>query len=196
MYGVSRLTIRSAIQRLSTLGLLEIRIGEGSYVNEFSFSNILSEISELVAQDSMLIYFEEFRLYFENACTELAVKNITDEKIVQLSKQAQILKICADKKDSEQFIKEDYKFHYMLAIASNNKIFELIYSMIKDIFYKCISANINRIESTDINYLIDSADAHIRLVESIANRNIKKSSKLINAIASHFDQYNNKLNEE
>ena len=37
MYGVNRLSVRMALQKLGTLGIIETRVGEGSFVQEFSF---------------------------------------------------------------------------------------------------------------------------------------------------------------
>ena len=44
-YGVSRLTIRTALHKLSALGLLETQNGEGTYVTRFDFSNLMKNIS-------------------------------------------------------------------------------------------------------------------------------------------------------
>jgi GntR family transcriptional repressor for pyruvate dehydrogenase complex len=37
-FGVSRMTIRQELQKLVAIGLVETRIGEGSYVKELSFA--------------------------------------------------------------------------------------------------------------------------------------------------------------
>lgn len=195
LYGVSRVTIRSVLQKLNNLGLVEVKIGEGTFVKEISFLNILSEVSELVAYDSMLNYLEEFRIYIEKACTELAIKNATKKEINKLREISQTLLKCALQGDFEGFAKNDFKFHYNIAISSHNKLFELVYSSIKDIFYKCINANITNIQKSDINYLVDSANAHARLVDAIENKNIIKSLDIIGVIVSHFDHNDSKLNE-
>ena len=48
-FGVNRLTVRIALQRLNALGILETRVGDGSYVRSFDFSNHIAEISDLFA---------------------------------------------------------------------------------------------------------------------------------------------------
>ncbi len=41
IFGVSRGTVRQAIQKLSAVGLLETRRGEGSYVRQLGLTNYL-----------------------------------------------------------------------------------------------------------------------------------------------------------
>ena len=47
-FGVSRLSARTAIQRLSALGLVEIRVGDGTYIKDYPLDNLLTEGSELL----------------------------------------------------------------------------------------------------------------------------------------------------
>ena len=42
--GVSRTTLKMALQKLNTLGMLETRVGEGSFVCEFSFNSLFSKL--------------------------------------------------------------------------------------------------------------------------------------------------------
>ena len=45
-FGVNRLTVRIALQRLNALGVLETRVGEGTFVRSFDFDKHLAEISQ------------------------------------------------------------------------------------------------------------------------------------------------------
>ena len=47
-YGVSRVTIRTALNMLSTLGVIETKTGGGSYVKKFDFSFITGVASKLI----------------------------------------------------------------------------------------------------------------------------------------------------
>ena len=49
-YGVNRLSVRMALQKLSTLGLIETRVGEGSFVAHFSVQPIFSELASVRQQ--------------------------------------------------------------------------------------------------------------------------------------------------
>ena len=45
-YGVNRLSVRMALQKLSTLGLIETRVGEGSFVAHFSVQPIFRGVHQ------------------------------------------------------------------------------------------------------------------------------------------------------
>ena len=46
MLGVNRFTVRMALQKLSALGLIETKVGEGSFVKDYSITSYLSELSD------------------------------------------------------------------------------------------------------------------------------------------------------
>lgn len=46
-FGVNRLSVRMALQKLSALGLIETRVGEGSFVARFSLQPYFNEIAPL-----------------------------------------------------------------------------------------------------------------------------------------------------
>lgn len=188
LYGVSRSTIRSAIQKLESLGLVDVRVGYGTVVLEQNFLNLMSSVSEVVASEDMFPYLFEFRAYIENACIELTIDRANEEDIKKLENLAKKLYEAALERDAEKFILEDYKFHYELTVTSKNKIFELVYSIIKDIFYKSITININEMLKNNIDYLLLSAERHIKLVELIRNKNLEDSLELSTFIIDKFDK--------
>ena len=65
-YGVSRLTIRTALHKLSALGLLETQNGEGTYVTRFDFSNLMKNISGVminnISHDDICAYRDIIRV--------------------------------------------------------------------------------------------------------------------------------------
>ena len=44
LYGVNRLTVRMALQRLNAIGLVETRVGDGTYVKKFEFSDYINAV--------------------------------------------------------------------------------------------------------------------------------------------------------
>ena len=50
MLGVSRNILREALKSLQAVGLIEIRVGDGTYVTDFDYSRIMSHISSVLAR--------------------------------------------------------------------------------------------------------------------------------------------------
>ena len=74
IFGVNRLTVRLALQKLNTLGIVETRVGDGTYVRSFDFDTLLQEISEFYISSEMLNDVSEFRMLLEIECARLAVQ--------------------------------------------------------------------------------------------------------------------------
>ena len=73
--GVSRITLKMALQKLNALGIIETRVGEGSFVQDFSFNSFLSELlkSKLITDDSNEL--NQFRVLIEYCVLKLAIVN-------------------------------------------------------------------------------------------------------------------------
>ena len=72
-FGVNRLTVRIALQRLNALGVLETRVGEGTYVRTFDFDKHLTEIADFYVNDKVMDDALEFRGVIELAAAKLAI---------------------------------------------------------------------------------------------------------------------------
>src|SRR4030042_3325566 len=71
-FGVSRASIRMAIQRMITLGLLESRVGNGTYVKAFTPGVYINELVPLVLKPEDQLEIMEFRRALEAEALRLA----------------------------------------------------------------------------------------------------------------------------
>ena len=109
--GVSRTTLKMALQKLNTLGILETRVGEGSFVCEFSFNSLFSELLRcnlLTGNNSEL---NQFRVLVEYCVLRLG------------------------------FHYTHFAFHYSICQMSKNKLFIQLYESFKDTFFDIYKAN-------------------------------------------------------
>lgn len=79
--GVNRLTVRVALQRLAALGLLDIRVGDGTYVKEFDMSEKITELSQFYVNDETMRDTGEYRKILEMAFIDLSVQRRTEEEL-------------------------------------------------------------------------------------------------------------------
>ena len=87
-YGVNRLTVRVALQKLNALGVVETRAGAGTHVIEFDFENYLRMASKFYGRGDMLQEVTEFRNHMEIECARLACERATDEDLAELERLA------------------------------------------------------------------------------------------------------------
>jgi len=80
-FEVNRLTVRVALQRLQALGLLDIRVGNGTFVREFDMCHNIAELSEFYSNKTVRQDVREYRLFIETECVRLAMRRRTEEDL-------------------------------------------------------------------------------------------------------------------
>jgi DNA-binding FadR family transcriptional regulator len=83
--GVSRSSVREAIKALESLGIVEVRHGNGIFVREFNFDSVLELLSYgLVFDPSKIAEILQIRKWLEAAAIGEAVRLITDSQITHI----------------------------------------------------------------------------------------------------------------
>ena len=127
MMGVSRISIRAALQKLQVLGYVETRGGEGSFVRKFSLSNIFNVVSDdIIMNDATVAEIREFRKNMELDCCRLAIERGTKQEIEQLEEILKSLANMIKKDDPDDFFEMDKSFHMQIAKMSRNSLYELM----------------------------------------------------------------------
>ncbi|MCC8025955.1 MAG: FadR family transcriptional regulator [Clostridium sp.] len=131
IFGVSRGTVRQAIQKLSAVGLLETRRGEGSYVRQLGLTNYLQgavPVAFLSVEELKEVF--AFRYLFECGVAELAAENATESQLQKLEKNYK--KMLQNLGNFEKYIAIDYEFHCLLGECTNNTLVCQMYKTIED----------------------------------------------------------------
>lgn len=158
--GVSRIPVREALQRLSTLGILETRHGEGTFVRRASTDSYIQAIVPgLILDKPELMELLEYRRIVEPNTAAVAARKATADDIAELERCYAAMQAHAD--DREQFALGDVEFHLAIARATKNRILVQINNVILDIlggFMKTI---------VDTLGVADGLRYHSQLLEAI-----------------------------
>ncbi|MFN8443941.1 MAG: FadR/GntR family transcriptional regulator [Caldilineaceae bacterium] len=120
---VSRTSIRAALGRLVTLGLLEARAGSGTYVKEPSSEPLLAALAPHVVSDhNTLRNLFELREMIEVEAAGRAAERATLEQIDKMRYWADQVAISAQQKDRPGLVRADVEFHRQIVIATGNPI--------------------------------------------------------------------------
>ena len=141
-FGVNRLTVRIALQRLNALGILDTRVGDGTYVKTFDFSTHIEEISDFYVNDKVLHDTQEYRWVIESAAIKLAFERPNErllKKLAQCCKDFEdevaryyTLTNSEDKKESlGKTVDIGLDFHSVLCELSDNELLRLAFSICK-----------------------------------------------------------------
>lgn len=126
----SRNTLRGALKRLNTMGILETRRGDGSYVKQLGMQMYLNTfIPAMLINEDSLMELIQLRKAIEVAAARLAAERATTQDIQKLeacyeetTKAGENMKIYAE---------TTVDFHFQVAAASKNQIFSTMMEMIK-----------------------------------------------------------------
>ena len=208
MFGVNRLSVRMALQKLSTLGFIETRVGEGSFVTEFSMQPFLLEVAGVYKDEKRRNDVEQLRNLLEGECMSIAIleateeeKNRLKEKLEQyFEKEAVYNQNIKDDEALDELVNADFAFHYEIINISHNHIYMDVYAMVQQLIREhikyLISTRARRREEAGLMALDHKDDKHLQMYESIVNGDIeeaRRSRELILGIRpihgmDYFDQ--------
>ncbi len=170
MMGVSRATIRSAIQRLATEGLVETINGDGTYIKEVQNIRLLVNVEQIRTEEILEIL--EFRTAIEMLSSSLAAKKATPTQITKLGKIVEDMKVAVDSNDKASYSLADMKYYTYIAEVSGNSLVLSSVKMFSDhLFQHFVEMN----ENSDLRYGLDH---HIQIYEAIAEGDSEKASNL------------------
>jgi GntR family transcriptional repressor for pyruvate dehydrogenase complex len=128
LFGVSRSTIREAIQRLVSRGLLETKRGSGIYVARKKPARVAAPWLQLIAENPpMRAETLEFRHVFECAAVRLAAQRSTPEDRETLEAILARMHEAVSLGDVEAEASADAEFHAAIATASHNRMLDQYY---------------------------------------------------------------------
>ena len=182
IYGVSRLSVRAALQKLSALGIIETRVGEGSFVRSFSLKPIIREISLFYEGDDQYRETQQLRVLLESECMRIAATEAPLEEREKLRELVadyhRAIKIFHNDVDNEEYLKNavkaDFAFHYHIICMSHNHIFMDVYYMAERLVRSHISALLKErtLERRKQNLPALETDMHDLICEGIISGDI------------------------
>ena len=156
--GVSRNTLREAVQALIHNGMLEARQGDGTYVLS---SSEFGAAMQRRLQRSTVIEILEVRHGLEREIARLAAARRTDEDLVLIREK--LAQSQAIRHDAEAYTLADLDFHMAIASATYNGVMIDLYKNMSEALYYSISGTQ---ELVDI--LETLSKHHVALVEAIS----------------------------
>jgi len=120
---VSRTSVRAAMERLATLGLLEARPGSGTFVKAPSRELILAALTpHLLSDVTTLRKLFELREIIEGEAAARAAQRATPDQIALIRHWAERVATCAMRKDRDGLVRADVEFHRQIVITAGNDI--------------------------------------------------------------------------
>ncbi|MEW6666697.1 MAG: FadR/GntR family transcriptional regulator [Thermodesulfobacteriota bacterium] len=174
LFGVSRASIRMAIQRMITLGLLESRVGDGTYVRKFTPGVYINELVPITLKPEDQLEIMEFRRALEAEAIRLAAEKATDEELDELEEIHLRARDAFKKLDLETYFKEDMQFHMKIFRMSKNSLFVTTVETLGDVLFPHFYSIAKDFFATN-QVPSDEADLHTVILGALKNRDAKTS---------------------
>ena len=174
-FNVSRVTIRESIKKLSSMGVVTVKHGQGTFVNKITPSTFMLQLYPLMMlnkNDVSQLY--EARIYLESDIAELAAKNRTKEEIEKLRGLIHLMEECIKESQFEKYNGIDMEFHTLIGVASKNDLLVTMYKMLNEVRKRGIYMS-----NASVEALRHSIKSHIKLLEAIENKDCERSRKLM-----------------
>lgn len=180
--GVSRASIRTAIQHFVGIGVLESKHGKGTYLLDDRVDESTGSEMKITSEDCKDIQkVLEFRRIVESEASYLAAEKVTPELVKELWACLEEMKENEGKR--EEFVTADIRFHETICRATQNPILEK--SMLK-VFEE------TRKRHNQMNEIFGYQDGihyHTRILEAIQGGKAEQAREMM------FDHLQNAINK-
>lgn len=185
--GVGRTSVREALAALRLMGVVETRVGDGSYVASLDGGNVRSdvagEIASAISKSSEAMQLQEARAVFESGMVRLAVDRWDESKADQFTELLTKMDAAAESERYEHYIDLHRDFHLALAQATDNAIVEATERSFLDYMdhegWKDMERQSYLPNRRD--YLTKSAEEHREIIAAVQVGDGVKASELIHA---------------
>ena len=170
--GVSRISVHGAIQKLSSIGVLESRQGEGTFVCDLNGSYYMNAIIPVVMLNKVDVrYMLEFRDILECEGAALAARRGNEREFQELKGNFEKMK----KADpfSQECSMLDVEFHFKIAEMTKNPMIIKVMQILKNVILDTMVEISTILKENNALYF------HERILHAMENRDEKTASKIM-----------------
>lgn len=183
--GVGRSSIREALKVLEAVGLVEARIGEGTFITTHMGASLGRTIGlSLAAWGGTVIEIMEARRIFEVEAARVAAQRATPADIQALEIEVQRMEAAAEKQPYE-YLRADMNFHRLVGQATHNVLVAQIIINLIDLLEEVL----HEIEDIPLHTTTERNATHREMLNALAKHD---SNTAAEAMRRH-QQYANEL---
>ena len=183
--NVSRTAIREAMASMEMMGLVEARVGEGTFIKSPSLTSIIEPFSTVFTYDSQMNNeLIETRLILETETASLAAQRRNDEHLSKMKAALDAMKRAIQ--DGSLGIESDKAFHIALACAAGNRAINMTLLMCSEMLSPTYSIA-HRLQPLD-----DILDEHTAIFQAVAAQDEKKARQLMRMHLISAQSFNEK----
>lgn len=164
LIGVSRPSVRTGLQALAALGVVEARRGSGTFIthNPPRFaSGSLRFFAALHGISNEQLF--EVRRMLEMNMAELAAERATGAQLAAISEE--VMEMFAVRGDAESFLVHDIRFHHAVSRAAGNPVLSALADMVAEVFFDRRRESVLPLQGAPV-----AAEHHKRIYQAIRDQ--------------------------
>ena len=182
--GVSRNSVREAVQSLASLGIIEVRRGSGLYVNGFTLKPLIDNLSyNFLSNLRELEDLLQVREVLESGMVEFALPHLNADRLRLLD--SIVSEMVALVERGEPLVEADRRFHLELFRPVGNSIL----LQLQEIFWKTLGNALNYADIADMNPL-RTAQLHGAVVDAARSGDAEMVRRALNR---HYEDIKERL---
>lgn len=170
-YGVGRNSYREAIKMLSSIGVVEIIRGEGTFISKSLepaavISPLVLHLAFMQAPSTQIV---ELRLLLEMGTAELVLDKLRDgdlDKLVEANDRM-LEESRKSEPDPDELLRRDMQFHEVLLGLTGNPLLQNLYTAVSKLFAASVRQSVN--QSPGIAY-----DNHSMIIEALRSGDVER----------------------
>lgn len=188
--NISRMSLRTGIQKANIMGITETRVGEGTFIKEFSMRPFLETLYKSKLVESSDEDINQIREILQIGSVRLAfLADDIDDDVIALEDTFNHMKEALHDNDIDSFHEYDAQFHRGICKLCHNEIMYAIYDSMEYILDEVTRLNvldsIKYNSDTDIGLI----EYHQCLLDAIKERDIDKFIDCVNAANQRHKRY-------
>ncbi len=188
-FGVGRTSLREALKSLATLGIIEGRVGEGTFISRDSSRHLERTLQwGLLLDDKGIEDLIETRLMLECQTADAAATRAQKQDLLDIRQAVDRLESSLG--DQSLFLEQDLAFHLAIAKATGNTILYNMLSLTRNYLQQWIVQSLDDPTSPDGSRRAQlSLQEHREILEAIeaADQNLSRQRMHAHLVSSSRD---------
>jgi GntR family transcriptional repressor for pyruvate dehydrogenase complex len=170
---VSRTAIREALRSLEVMGLIDSKVGSGTYVREVSLDSLMDAFAGILKQNErMVVELIEVRMLLEVEIAKLAAKRRTEDNLRAIENALELIE--NEIEQGELGFEGDNAFHEELTNAAGNLALSSIHNLCGELLSSTRKAALMALDSPMI-----SLEYHRRIYEAVKNQDAEEAGRIM-----------------
>lgn len=170
---VSRTAIREALRSLEVMGLIDSKVGSGTYVREVSLDSLMDAFAGILKQNErMVVELIEVRMLLEVEIAKLAAKRRTEDNLRAIENALELIE--KEIEQGELGYEGDNAFHTELTKAAENLALSSIHNLCGELLSSTRKAALMALDSPKT-----SLDYHRRIYEAVKAQDAEEAGRIM-----------------